>query len=63
MPAKTCAEMLMLADEQEDFLFLKKDALDYFRRHSGEIFKTAGWKNLRQTRPQFALDISEFAAS
>ena len=59
---ENCAEMLLLADTQEALL-LKKDALDYFRHHSGEIFKTTGWKTLRQTRPHLGVEIFEFTAS
>ena len=59
---ENCAEMLLFA-EMQGALLLKNEALYYFQHHSGEIFKTAGWKTLRQTRPQLALDISEFAAS
>ena len=59
---ENCSEMLMLADMQEA-LFLKKDASNYFRRHSREIFKTTGWKTLRQTLPQLGIEVFEFTAS
>ena len=59
---ENCAETLILADTQ-GALILKEHALNYFRRHSGEIFKTAGWKTLRQTRPHLGVEIFEFTAS
>ena len=57
-----CAEILSLADVHEA-PSLKKDALDFIRRNSGEVIKTAGWKTLRQTRPQLGIDIFEFISS
>ena len=51
---ENCAEMLMLADTH-NALILKKGASDYFRHHSGNIIKSAGWQTLRQTRPLYGL--------
>ena len=57
-----CAEMLLLADVHEA-PSLKKDALNFIRRNSGDVIKTAGWQTLRQIRPQLGIEIFEFISS
>ena len=59
---ENCADILMMANTH-DALLLKKDASDYFRLHSGEVIKTAGWQSLRQTQPQLGFEVCEITAA
>ena len=59
---ENCADILMMANTH-DALLLKKDASDYFRLHSGEVIKTAGWQTLRQTQPQLGFEVCEITAA
>ena len=57
-----CAEILSLADVHQA-PSLKKDAMNFIRRNSREVIKTAGWQNLRQTQPQLGMDLFDFILS
>ena len=59
---ENCAEMLLFA-EMQGALLLKEHALDYFRRHSGEVIKTAGWKVLRENHTRLVVETLESLAS
>ena len=62
LSTENCAETLILADTQ-GALLLKEHALDYFRRHSGEVIKTAGWKILRENHTRLVVETLESLAS
>jgi len=58
LTAENCVEMLALAD-LHNCVHLKRSALHFIRIHHGVIMLSDGWKDLKKSRPDLAVDVFE----
>jgi speckle-type POZ protein len=52
MSAKNFLELLVITDEHHPAFHLKKYAVEFFRRFSGEVMATDEWEKAEQSHPE-----------
>ncbi|XP_046455347.1 speckle-type POZ protein B-like [Daphnia pulex] len=57
MSAENCLELLLITDEHHPAFHLKKYAVEFFRRFSGEVMATDEWEKTEKSHPELCLTI------